>query len=265
MPRVSLTAALLGLTATLIVLSGVVAAAGSASTTLFLDTFDAPNGSNNLITNEYAYWNAPSGVQSSNWQMDSGSTFFYKGGSAYTGIVQHCSPDADSTGCTDSAIFRLTTRRYDFGNVLVQFDLYNHYLSSTGATPPVAWDGVHIFLHYQSEYSLYYASVNRRDGHLVIKKKCPGGPSNDGTYYELGPGEVSGWPIPFWTWQRVGASIRDNNDGSVTIDLYRNGVKALSATDTGVGCAPITAPGATGIRGDNDAFRFDNFRVTALG
>ena len=35
-------------------------------------------------------------------------------------------------------------------------------------------------------------------------------------------------------------------------------------TDRGVGCAPITAPGAVGIRGDNDEFRFDNFRVTRM-
>ncbi len=32
---------------------------------------------------------------------------------------------------------------------------------------------------------LYYATIARRDGVAVIKKKCPGGSSNGGTYYDL--------------------------------------------------------------------------------
>jgi hypothetical protein len=42
-------------------------------------------------------------------------------------------------------------------------------------------------LRYQSETSLYYASINRRDGTSVIKKKVTGGPDNGGTYYDLTP------------------------------------------------------------------------------
>ena len=33
---------------------------------------------------------------------------------------------------------------------------------------------------------------------------------------------------------------------------------------TATGCAPITAPGGVGIRGDNDNFQFDNFTVTRM-
>jgi hypothetical protein len=33
--------------------------------------------------------------------------------------------------------------------------------------------------------------------------------------------------------------------------------------DRGLGCAPIRQPGAVGLRGDNDQFRFDDFTVTS--
>jgi hypothetical protein len=128
----------------------------------------------------------------------------------------------------------------------------------------VDWDGVHIFLHYQSQYELYYASVARRDGHVVIKKKCKGGPSNGGSYYPLDNSEISGLPFPLGTWRAVGASVRTNADGTVTIVLYRDGKAYTSATDTGIGCAPITNAGATGIRGDNAEFEFNNFTISPL-
>jgi hypothetical protein len=128
----------------------------------------------------------------------------------------------------------------------------------------VDWDGVHIFLRYRSEFNLYYASANRRDGHVVIKKKCVGGSDNGGTYYELGSGEVAGHPIPFGIWQKVGASVRNRADGSVALTLQVGGVTLLTVVDRGVGCPPIRAPGATGIRGDNDDFLFRDFRVVRL-
>jgi hypothetical protein len=194
--------------------------------------------------------------------MTSGS-LFAQNGTGWTGIPDGCSTSSTySTPCTASDVFRLNTAEHDFGNVTVSMDLFNNYLTSSSRTPAENWDGVHIWLHYQSEYNLYYASVNRRDGHIVIKKKCLGGTENGGTYYELGQGELSGYPIPFGVWQHVAASIQDNPDGSVTLAMYRNGTKLLSATDGGTGCAPITAPGSVGVRGDNDNFNFDNFTVT---
>jgi hypothetical protein len=195
--------------------------------------------------------------------MTSGS-LFANGGAYWTGVPDVANPNSTSSNGTDSAIFRLTTQRANFGDVAVSFTLHNNGLSSTTTTPPVAWDGVHIFLHYQTEESLYYASVNRRDGHVVIKKKCPGGPSNGGTYYELGPGEIANHPIPFGTNQNVGATVADNSDGSVTLTLSLGGTKIVSATDTGVGCSPITQPGKVGIRGDNDNFTFSGFTVSSL-
>lgn len=234
-------------------------ASGSA---LFEDRFEYPDG---LITNEYAHWNpsSPEAQLSSVWEMTSGS-LFAQDGTGWTGVPDGCSTSSpQSSPCTASDVFRLNTVEHDFGDVTVSLDLRNNSLTSSSRTPPEDWDGVHVWLHYQSEYQLYYASFNRRDGHIVIKKKCLGGSENGGTYYELGSGEASGYPIPFGVWQHIAASIQDNPDGSVTITMSRDGTKLLSATDSGLGCAPITAAGSVGVRGDNDDFNIDNFVVTA--
>lgn len=228
--------------------------------TLFADSFDRADG---LVTNEYATWNpnSPQAVKSAGWQMTSGS-LFAKGGAGWTGVPDGCSSaSAGGSPCTASAVFRLNTARRDFGDVTVSTRLRIDRLVSTSRTPAVAWDGVHVWIRYQSEESLYYASFARRDGRIVVKKKCPGGSENGGTYYELAPGELSGHPIPFGTSQQIAAAVANNADGSVTITMTRNGATILTATDRGLGCAPITAPGAVGIRGDNAEFSFDEFAV----
>lgn len=234
----------------------------SSGSELFREEFNYPDG---VITNEYATWNPTNADAklSPVWEMTSGS-LLAQSASGWTGVPDGCSTSSPgSEPCTASDVFRLNTVRGNFGDVTVSLDLRNNYLTSSSRTPAQNWDGVHVWLHYQSEYNLYYASFNRRDGRIVIKKKCVGGSENGGTYYELGNGEVSGYPIPFGTWQHLEASIRDNADGSVTITMFRDGAKLLAATDAGTGCAPITAPGSVGIRGDNDDFNLDNFIVTA--
>ncbi|MBK9102893.1 MAG: hypothetical protein IPM90_15765 [Austwickia sp.] len=50
-------------------------------------------------------------------------------------------------------------------DAVVRSRLRINRMTSTAPTPQVAWDGVHLFLRHQSEYSLYYASVARRDGY----------------------------------------------------------------------------------------------------
>ncbi len=212
-----------------------------------------------LITNEYAYWNHT--TNTSPWEMTSGS-LFAKSGYGWTGVPDNVGPNATSSNSTNSAIFRLTTKDYSYQNVKVGFKLYQNNLATTPSTPAVDWDGVHIFLRYQSQYNLYYASVNRRDGAVVIKKKCVGGSDNGGTYYVLN-NYLPGHPIPYNSWQDVAASIQNIATG-VQIKLYLNGVVVDTATDTGIGCAAITQAGATGIRGDNDNFMFDQFTVTSL-
>jgi hypothetical protein len=224
------------------------------------DAFSLPDG---LITNEYAFFNLgdPAALLSPTWQLDSGSLFAL-GGTGWTGTPDDLAPNARSSNGNNSAIFRLVTKRSDLGNVSVSFHLYNRGLTQTDSTPAVAWDGVHVFLRYQSQTSLYYASINRRDNTAVIKKKVTGGPDNGGTYYELSP--YVAHAVPYSAWQDVTATVRTNPDGSVTIRLLAGGQLVVEATDTGIGGPPITNPGRVGLRGDNCDFQFDDFHVAPL-
>jgi hypothetical protein len=249
----------------------VLAAAGGGSglsatpsAPLFADSFNRPNGPNGLITNEYAYRHPDDAhaVRSKLWETTSGSFFSIRGVGS-TGVPDGCAPDVYSQRCTDSAVFRLRTLRTDFGNVAVSFRLINHGLTSTARTPPAAIDGVHVWVRYESPTQLYAASVNRRDGSVVIKKKCPGGPSNGGTYYTLGK-SIRGQPIPLRVWQNISVSVRNDPAGTVTIAISRNGTMLDQATDNGIGCAALTRPGAIGIRGDNDDFGVETLTVTGI-
>ena len=240
---------------------GIATPANASGALLFAPTMPSTD---RLVTNEYAFWNSnhTDAVKSPDWQMDSGS-LFAKAGAGYSGAIDTGPVDALSKQHTNSAVFRLNTTRRDFGDVRVMTNLNIAQLGSTASTPKVDWDGIHIWLRYQSEYNLYYASVARRDGHIIIKKKCAGGSQNGGTYYELA-GEKSGYPIAMGQTMAVGATVRNNSNGSVTITLIRNGKTLMSATDTGKGCAPIRNNGAVGIRGDNAKFTFTNFTVNSL-
>lgn len=106
-------------------------------------------------------------------------------------------------------------------------------MTSTPSTPPIDWDGLHLFLRYQSEESFYYASVARRDGHVVLKKKCVGGPSNGGTYDTLA--ETSGRAVAPGAWRRLGGSVKTLADGSVELSLRQDGTTILRAVDRGTG------------------------------
>jgi hypothetical protein len=190
--------------------------------------------------------------------MTSGS-LFARSGRAWSGKPDNIDPNATSTNGTDSAIFRMVTRRKDFSNVSVSFTLRRERLISTSSTPAVAWDGEHIFLRYASEVSLYYVSFDRRDGTVAIKKKVAGGASNGGTYYTLASGRKA---FSAGVFHAVRATIVDNSDGSVALRLWVDGIRILSATDTGIG-GPVIRMGGVGIRGDNAEFTFDDFLVTS--
>jgi hypothetical protein len=216
------------------------------------------------VTNSFANRNPghKDTARSAVWQVTAGSLFAVDG-NGDTGKIDDGVPGPRSTVNTGSAVFRMNTVRGDFTNVAMAFDLSIAYQTSTSYTPESSYDGVHIWLRHKSQYELYAASVARRDGVVLIKKKCPGGPVNGGTYYTLGA-EVRGAPIVLRKWRRVSATVRNNPSGTVTIVLYVAGRAMVSAVDTGVGCAPILAAAPVGIRGDNTRFRFDNVTVSRL-
>lgn len=225
---------------------------------LFSDSFDLADS---LLTNEYAYWNPTlEAARTRNWDNYAGSTFI-RSGHAWTGTPDDIVPDATSSKGNRSVIYRMVSKRDDFQDVKVGFDLMANSFTTSGETPAVSWDGAHIFLRYQSPYHLYYASVNRRDGVVMIKKKVPGGDSNSGTYHSLTPEVKNAWPVPMGTWQKVQAAAKNNPDGSVTIAVWVNGTRYAEATDSGTGGAPITNAGKVGIRMDNFNANWDNFQV----
>jgi hypothetical protein len=214
-----------------------------------------------LVANERGYWSNGRGdaPQSSVWDVTAGSLFIHDH-AWWTGVPDATKPDWRSQHSTNSAVFRIVTKKSSYENVTVRFRLLNQRLTATQSTPPEDWDGVHIFLRYQSQFNLYYASVNRRDGRVTIKKKVPGGPDNGGTYFDLSH-EVPGHPIQWGQWRTVGASVQNGTGGIVTISVLLDGKVVLTGQDTGQGGPPITASGGVGIRGDNDEFLFNDFFV----
>lgn len=259
-----------------------VAPAASAAT-LFQDNF---TGNNGLITNEYAYWNkGESGTKTSpNWEMTSGS-LFRQNGIAWTGTPDSCDPNANSSNCTNSDTFRLNTTQKFGGDIRVSLSLRQNkdIHSSNCSSGDTCWHGTHIWLRYQSQYDLYYASVNRADGQVVLKRKVPCGDDNSGTYFVLGSAKYD-WKAS--QWGHYSATVENNSDGSVTIKVYDDDKSTTVPIVTGVdkggtnpnwssGCStpgkyssskypPITAAGAVGVRGDYADFNFDDFTVTDL-
>ncbi len=229
---------------------------------LFADTFDYPDG---VVTNEFATRNPgkPKVHTSPLWLATSG-TLFAKGGLGYTGHPPDSkSVDIDSVQGNNSAVYRVVTQRTDFLNVYVQFDLWFVQLLSTQGTPPTDHDGVHVFLRRTGgsghAYRTYYASVLRRDGQAVIKRKPS--PLND-SYVTVGqpvPHTVSAGAVL----KKVQATVRNESDGTVKLKLYVGGNKILEVVDAVAG-GPISSPGAVGIRGDNCEFYLDNFEVHSL-
>lgn len=239
------------------VLSAASAVVAPVPPAIFADTFDGPD---RLVTNEYAYYNPthPDAVFSPDWELTSGS-LFARGERAWSGVPDDRTPDATSSNGTDSSIFRLRTMRADFADVVVSLALRIDGYTSTPRTPETAYDGVHIWVRYADEHSLYAISVARRDGTVRIKKKCPGGPSNGGVYYDLTPSFVL--PLPVEQWATFSVAAGDEPDGSVTLEVSRDGVLLRRVSDAGVGCAPITQSGRIGVRGDNAEFEFDDLTV----
>jgi hypothetical protein len=149
-----------------------------------------------------------------------------------------------------------------FADVHLTLRLEVENLVETARTPARPYDGAHIWVRYRSDKELYAVSVDRRDATMVIKKKCPGGPANGGTYWDLTP-VVRDAPIPLGRWQDLSVTVRDLADGSVAIDASRDGI-GLAAVDTGVGCPPLRGAGGVGIRGDNAQLRFTDIVVTDI-
>jgi hypothetical protein len=248
---------------------------------LMADGFDAANGANGLITNEYAAWHASdaTAVQSPVWRSDGGSLFSVSatdaggqaGRMAYTGALDSSFADRYSQSHTHSNKMRFWTKQSGFENVHIDADL-----KPTAWDPdvPSTWGGFKFYLRRQADATtsaFYTVEPNVYDGHLYIQKKCLGDTgggnySAEGTYYVLA--QKSGYSAPLGSWVKIGAGVQTNGDGSVTISLYRGDSLLLQATDRGIradgtGC-PVLGPGRVGFRSDFLQYYLDNWRVSAL-
>ena len=220
--------------------------AAVASPAHIADTFAGPD---ELIAAE-----GKPGSDDVSWEVTSG-TLFRAAGNGWTGH-----PDAgDTPGSTGSAVFRMVSADRRFADLDMSVTLRVDALVETQRTPDQDYDGAHIWVRYRSDRELYAVSVDRRDGTMIIKKKCPGGDSNGGTYYDLSPSRPD-VPIPLGQWQHVIVSVRDLPNGTVHIAAARDGV-SIEATDDGIGCAALRGDGGVGIRGDNAELRFANIIV----
>lgn len=242
---------------------------------LFEDYFLDPDG---LLTNEYAHHN-PADLQailSESWVMTSGSVFT-QDQTAWTGILDSCSPDPLSSICTNSNVFRLWTRQKFEGNINVTFRLRQNGSTSNSES----WHGTHIILRQQNPYNFYSLSINRVDENIVIKRKVPCGPSNQGTYFNISNFVSHEWDPNVWNKYMV--SIKTEASGNVWLGIYDNSHEPpellVSGIDVGgtngnwrsdcqtegaypnSAYSPITESGHIGVRGDFVNFNFDDFKV----
>jgi hypothetical protein len=264
--------ALIGVAALAVAAAGVTVAAtraiGSSSTaatgtthvktalgpTLLDDRFGGPDG---LVTNEYAYENEGSGTQSPTWLVTSGS-LFRRDGVAWSGRPDTLAPGPDSATATNSDVFRMVTRRQDFGDVRVSVQFQVVRFDDRG--PRDAFDGMHVFLRYRSDASLLVVSVCRRDNMAAVKKKVAGGTTNGGTYYLLASANNA---CSTGQWHSADVDVRNVADG-VAIDVSVDGRHVLTAHDSGTGGPAMRDPGRVGIRADYIEFLVRRFTVRKL-
>lgn len=235
----------------------------ASAATLFTDSF---TGSDGLITDENMFWNGTN--TSPTWEMDSGA-LYRQSNTAWTG--------------TTSDVFRLNTIQKFSAPLRVSMSLKQNrdIHDSNCNSGDTCWYGTHIWLGYQNEYNLYYASVNRADGQVVLKRKVPCGSDNSGTYVVLGSAKYD-WAVG--KTDHYSATIENNADGSVTLKMYDDDKSTTTPIVTGTdkggtnpawtsSCttpghyssaqySPITAAGAVGVRGDYSDFNFDDFTVS---
>lgn len=249
--------------------------------------YDDFSGSDSIITNEYAYWN-PNGqgiFTSPDWEMTSGCLF--RSGNTGATLTPDTNSGSSSINCSplnNNNNFRLNSKASFSGNIATYVsvkqntDIHDANCNSNNS----CFHGTHVWMRYQNEYNLYYASINRADNTVVLKRKVPCGSDNSGTYFVLGSGYVShSWNAN--TWNNYKVTVTDNANGSVTLALYDLATSTttpiVTGTDSGgtnpnwssscttpghytsASYTPLTGSGKVGIRGDFANMNIDDVSV----
>lgn len=204
------------------------------------------------------------------WWVNSGAYFFVKNsiGSTIQGSLgiddpwrkryASANPTDTDGGLRPQNIFRLVTKSIWQNAAQEGYFWINRYNAS--ASPNRAeHNGFLFFNRYRDGNNLYYTGI-RVDGRVVIKKKLAGryytlssAPVYNGTYHrDLNPNL-----IPTGVWIGLKTVVRDNTDGSVTIEVYvdkaGNGSWSLAARALDNGTtwgSPIRGGAHAGIRTD---------------
>ena len=113
------------------------------------------------------------------------------------------------------------TKRTDFDDVAVSFGLRNNGYTAEGES----WDGVKIYLRRHDGDNFYTAEVNRREGNVIIQRKC------DGRYELLGGTRSAATPALHRDWEDVGGTVTNLSDDAVRIQVVRGGDVVLEAVD----------------------------------
>jgi hypothetical protein len=138
-----------------------------------------------------------------------------------------------------------------------------------GGAPNNSYDGIHMWVGYQSEYALYAVTIFRWDGNLVVKKKVPQAqahcttPANDGCYYNLTSETTHKAITTANVWHHADIIFQINANSTTTITEKIDANTILQGIDSNVH-GPAYTSGAVGVRGDNTEFYFKNFTVTQL-
>jgi hypothetical protein len=192
--------------------------------------------------------------------------------------------DGGSGRCrVDEDVFRMWTRNSElgsFGDVKVSADYYFDAGYSGGGYTSEGWHGGKFWLRRQlctNEASCskiddngdgnqlgYSAEFHTQQNLILIQKRdkygCAGQPQTG--YYILGQ---TSYTFPQDTWKNVAGTVKNNANGSVTIQVIVDGVVKLTATDSGAcGSSPLTAPGRVGVRADFVNSLFDNIKIESL-
>ena len=219
---------------------------------LFQDNFD---GRDRVITNQHAYYSPddPAAHRSPIWEVQSGCAL-RDGNRLWTGVPTTNLPDRDCSNGSGSAVFRMWTKRADFENVAVSFDLHHNRYMPDGES----WDGVKIYLRRQDGDNFYTAEVNRREGNVIVQRKC------DGAYALLGGTRSAATPAYAGEWEYVGGTVVNQPDGAVRIQVVRRDGVVLEVTDPPGTCDVLRDPGRIGVRGDRTDFHMDSLEVRGL-
>ena len=182
-------------------------------------------------------------------------------------------------GRTDDDVFRMWTRRTDLQNPTVRFDMV--FRGFTGGTKD--WRGLNLWLNRthctpvpecsavddeggNSGYMLRFVAA---DGHMIINKKVPGDTREQyperatsyvqgGTYYWLA--KAPWQPVEGREYELAG-SVRENADGTSTVQMSVDGEVLLTFVDDGSFGGPPPDGGRVGLRGDYVDVKVDDLEI----